>query len=133
MNKVSIINMLPYPVHIITGARFDNSVRKYRGGVISVTFPSSGSVSTIESKQEDMDPIVCSDGITIPTFSTPRWERVDPLPEAPEGTMFIVPEVYVSACKELGLSTNHLLTIGPSVIGNNGITNTSHCVGLVRH
>ena len=130
---MNIINMTPHPVSVVSGATFDASIRKYRGGSVVSTIPSSGMVSAISTRQVEMDPILIEDGVSIPTISAPKWERVDSLPEAPEGTMFIVPEVYVSACKELGLSTNHLLTIGPSVIGNNGITNTSHCVGLVRH
>ena len=130
---INIINMTPYPVSIVAGATFDTSIREYRGGSVVKTIQSSGTVSAIASKQEEMEPILTEGDVIIPTISAPKWERVDPLPEAPERTMFIVSETYVAACKELGIPTDRLLTLGPNVIGDNGVRNSLRCVSLVRN
>ena len=129
---LNIINMTPHPVSVVSGATFDASIRKYRGGSVVETIPSSGMVSAISSKQEEMEPILTEGGVSIPTVSAPKWERVDSLPEAPEGTMYVVSAMYVAACRELGLPTDRLLTIGPAVVGDDG-RSILGCVSLVRN
>ena len=126
------MNLTPHPVSIVMGATLDTSIRKYRGGVVVSTIPSSGMVSAISSKQEEMDPIVTDNGVYIPTISAPKWVWMDPLPEAPEGTKYIVSAMYVAACRELGLPTNRLLTVGPAVVGDDG-RSIIGCVSLVRN
>ena len=129
---MNIINMTPHPVSVVSGATFDASIRKYRGGSVVSTIPSSGMVSAISTRQVEMDPILNEDGVSIPTISAPKWERVDSLPEAPEGTMYVVSAMYVAACRELGLPTDRLLTIGPAVVGDDGRSIVG-CVSLVRN
>ena len=130
---INIINMTPHPVSIVAGAAFDTGIREYRGGFVVKTIQSSGTVSAIASKQDEMEPILTEGDVIIPTISAPKWERVDPLPEAPERTMFIVSETYVAACKELGIPTDRLLTLGPNIIEDNGVRNSLRCVSLVRN
>ena len=129
---MNIINMTPHPVSVVSGATFDASIRKYRGGSVVSTIPSSGMVSAISTRQVEMDPILIEDGVSIPTISAPKWERVDSLPEAPEGTMYVVSAMYIAACRELGLPTDRLLTIGPAVVGDDG-RSILGCVSLVRN
>lgn len=114
-----IINLTPHDVTLIANAIFDPTIRKYRGGEIVVTIPSSGMVSAKSTPSPEMDPLVC-DGVPIPTMGAPRWEGVDPLPEG--GDYYIVSALYVSACRELGLPTDRLLTIGNTVVGEDGRT-----------
>ena len=130
--STNIVNLTPHQVAIVTGATFDASIRKYRGGIVVKTIPSSGMVSAISSKQEEMDPIVTDDGVFIPTCSAPKWVWVDPLPEFPEGSMYIVSAMYVTACRELGIPTHRLLTVGPAVVGDDGHSIVG-CVSLVRN
>ena len=131
--RTNIVNLTPHPVSIVAGATFDTSIRKYRGGIVVKTIPSSGMVSAISSKQEEMDPIVTDDdGVFIPTCSTPKWVWVDPIPEFPEGSMYIVSAMYVTACRELGIPTRRLLTVGPAVVGDDGRSIVG-CVSLVRN
>ena len=133
MRKRNIVNLTPHPVSIVVGATFDTSIRKYRGGTVVKTFPSFGMVSAISSKQEEMDPIVTDDdGIYIPTTSAPKWVWVDPIPEFPEGSMYIVSAMYVTACRELGFPTHRLLTVGPAVVGDD-VSTIVGCVSLVRN
>ena len=130
--STNIVNLTPHQVSIVTGATFDASIRKYRGGIVVKTIPSSGMVSVISSKQEEMDPIVTDDGVFIPTCSALKWVWVDPLPEFPEGSMYIVSAMYVTACRELGIPTHRLLTVGPTVVGDDGHSIVG-CVSLVRN
>ena len=130
--RTNIVNLTPHPVSLVQGATFDTSIRKYRGGIVVKTIPSSGMVSAISSKQEEMDPIVTDDGVFIPTCSAPKWVWVDPIPEFPEGSMYIVSTMYVTAYRELGLPTHRLLTVGPAVVGDDGHSIVG-CVSLVRN
>ena len=120
-----------HPVNVFTGAEFDPTIRKFRGGEISATIPYAGFMLSAKAEQVDDEPIV-EEGVEIPTKSPQKWTAVDPLPENDDGnTMYIVSAMYVAACKELGLPTNMLLTVGQTVVDETG--RVVGCVNLNRN
>ena len=118
-----------HPVNIYTGAEFDPTIRKFRGGEISATIPYAGFMLSARAEQVDDEPIIV-DGVEIPTKSPQKWVSVDPLPNEPD-TLYIVSAMYVAACKELGLPTDKLLTIGQTVVDETG--RVAGCVNLNRN
>ena len=118
-----------HPVNIYTGAEFDPTIRKFRGGEISATIPYAGFMLSARAEQVDDEPIIV-DGVEIPTKSPQKWVSVDPLPDEPD-TLYIVSAMYVAARKELGLPTNMLLTIGQVVVDETG--RVAGCVNLNRN
>lgn len=126
-----IVNYTPHTVNLIAGAKFDPAIRKYRGGETILTIPSTGMVSAKSADQTELEPILVN-GVEISTISAPKWVSVDPLPEAEEGTLFIVSSLYVAACKKLGIPTDNLLTIGNAVVADDNRT-VFGCTCLVRN
>ena len=121
-----IMNLTPHTINIIDGAEFDPSIRKYKGGWILVSIPSSGMVS---AKQENLfaenynlsfTEYITVNGKVVGIVDAPKWESVDPLPEGAD--YYIVSNIYVSACKELGIPTDNLLTPGNMVVEEDGRT-----------
>ena len=130
MNK-KIMNLTPHTLNIISEAEFDPAIRKYRGGETVLTILSSGMVSAKYAAQTELDPILV-EGVEVQTMSAPKWVSVDPLPEAEEGTLLVVSALDVAACKELGIPTNNLLTIGNAVVAEDNRT-VLGCTCLVRN
>lgn len=124
-----VVNLTPHDVNIVAGATFDASIRKYRGGEVVLTIPSSGMVNAVSNDTPAADVIV--GGVSVSSIKK-IWTSVDALPEYDEDTMFIVSGLYVSACCELGLPTANLLTVGNMVVAEDGRTIVG-CVGLVRN
>lgn len=118
-----------HDVIVYKNAEFDPAIRKYRGGEIAATIPYAGFMLSARAAQADDEPIVV-EGVEIPTKSPQKWVSVDPLPEE-EDTMYIVSAMYVAACKELGLPTDKLLTIGQTVVDETG--RVAGCVNLNRN
>lgn len=118
-----------HPVNVIKDATFDGSIRKFRGSVKVAEIPYAGFMLSAKAEQVDDEPIVV-EGVEIPTKSPQKWTSVDPLPES-EDTMYIVSAMYVAACKELGLPTDKLLTIGQTVVDDTG--RVVGCVGFNRN
>lgn len=131
-NNIKILSCVGgHPVNIYTGAEFDPDIRKYRGGEIAVSIPYAGFMLSAKAVQADDEPIVVN-GVEIPTKSPQKWTAVDPLPEDDDGeTLYVVSAMYVAACKELGLPTNKLLTIGQTVVDESG--RVAGCVNLNRN
>lgn len=129
-----ILNYTPHNVNIVRGAEFDPTIRKYRGGEIINTIPSNGMVSAKAAPTAETEPILLESigflpDMEIPTMEAPKWESVDPLPDAAMMDMvyrtkvyYIVSNLYVSACKELGIPTDRLLTVGNMVVEEDGRT-----------
>lgn len=118
-----------HPVNVFRNAEFDPAIRKYRGGELAVSIPYAGYMLSAKAEQVDDEPIVV-EGVEIPTKSPQKWVSVDPLPDEPD-TMYIVSAMYVAACKELGLPTDKLLTIGQTVVDETG--RVAGCVNLNRN
>ena len=118
-----------HDVIVYKNAEFDPAIRKYRGGEIAATIPYAGFMLSAKAAQVDDEPIVV-EGVEIPTKSPQKWVSVDPLPNEPD-TMYIVSAMYVAACKELGLPTDKLLTIGQTVVDETG--RVAGCVNLNRN
>lgn len=108
-----------HAVNVYTGASFDPSVRKYRGGELIATIPFSGRMLSAKAAQESADPVVV-DGIEIPTMSAQKWVAVDPIPDESECDYCIVSAMYVAACKALGFNTSRLLTMANTVVDADG-------------
>lgn len=118
-----------HPVNVFSGAEFDTSIRKFRGGNKIAEIPYAGFMLSAKAEQADDEPIVV-EGVEVPTKSPQKWVSVDPLPEGND-TLYIVSAMYVAACKELGLPTDRLLTVGQTVVDDSG--RVIGCVGFNRN
>lgn len=112
-----------HDVNVIEGATFDPAVRKYTGGHVVATIPFAGRMLSAKARQEDAEPVMFN-GVAIPTKTKQVWESVDPLPSLEECDLCIVSAMYVAACKELGMDTSRLLTMGGTVIDGREIVGT---------
>ena len=108
-----------HPVNVISGAVFDPAVRKYRGGEKVCEIPFSGRMLSAKVSQTEAEPVVI-DGISIPTMTPQVFADVDPIPSADECDFCIVSAMYVAACKSLGIDTSRLLTMGGTVVDDDG-------------
>ena len=113
---MEIRNYTPHPVHIYKDAEFDLSIRKYRGGTKIGTFPSVGMLS---AKMTEKIVSTREDGIV---FKRTEIVGCDEYPINFEGsdTYLIVSQLYLSAAKQMGWDTSHLLTIGGAVVDDAG-------------
>lgn len=118
-------------IDIYKDAEYDSSIGVFRGGVKVAEIPYAGHSLYVKTEQVDDEPIVV-EGVEIPTESPLKWISVDPLPEGDDpDTMYIVPMYYVAACKELGLPTDKLLTMGQPVVDDTG--RFIGCVAFIRN
>ena len=108
-----------HPVNVIASAVYDASIRKYRGGVKVMEIPYAGKMLSAKVSQTEAEPVVI-DGISIPTMTPQVFADVDPIPSADECDFCIVSAMYVAACKSLGIDTSRLLTMGGTVVDDDG-------------
>lgn len=108
-----------HSVSVFEGATFDPSVRKYKGGKKVAEIPFSGRMLNARARQESADPVEF-EGVSIPTMTPQIWDSVDPIPSTEECDFCIVSAMYASACKALGMDTSRLLTMGGTVVGDDG-------------
>lgn len=115
---MEIRNYTPHPVNIYKDAEFDPSIRKYRGGTKIGTFPSVGMLS---AKLAEKTVDVREDGIV---FKRTEIIGCDKCPIKLDGSdiYIIVSQLYLSAAKQMGWDTSHLLTIGGAVVDDAGRT-----------
>ena len=97
-----------------------------------IEFPSRGRLGVTVDPQTVTNMVV-GDGTDVPFTSPLKVRGVDPLPEAPEGTMYIVSAMYIAACRELGIPTDRLLTVGEPVIDDENWLTVLGYVSLVRN
>ena len=116
--EIRISNYTPHPVNLYKDAKFDPSVRKYRGGIKIGTF---SSVGMLNAKMEEKTVFTREDGVV---FKRTEIVGCDPYPMSFEGTdeYIIVSQLYLSAAKQMGWDTSHLLTIGGAVVDDAGRT-----------
>lgn len=108
-----------HDVIVYKGAIYDPSIRKYRGGTPVAVIPYSGRMLSAVAKpaQEDMLQL---NGVEIPVHGASEWDHVDAPPTQNEWAL--VSSMYAAACRELGLDTSRLLTIGGVVVDDTGRT-----------
>ena len=102
---------------IYTNSAYDPAIRKYRGGELLCVIPYSGSMLSAKLADTDADPVRFGDAMIATKVST--VVDADPIP-SDDDTFFVVSALYVAACKQLGRDTSHLLTIGGTVVGDDG-------------
>lgn len=114
--EIRISNYTPHPVNLYKDARFDPSIRKYRGGVKIGTF---NSVGMLNASMNERTVFTREDGVV---FKKTMIVGCDPYPMNFEGTdeYIIVSQLYLSAAKQMGWDTSHLLTIGGAVVDDAG-------------
>lgn len=127
MNIVSCVG--GHSISVYKNAEFDPNIRKFRGGTKIAEIPFSGFMLSAKAEQVDGEPITVED-TEIPTKSPQKWTSVDPLPNTND-TLYIVSAMYVAACRELGLPTDKLLTVGQTVVDEAG--RVIGCVGFNRN
>lgn len=108
-----------HSVKVFRGCEYDDSSRKYRGGELIAEIPYSGRMLSATIRQSSAEPIDYL-GAEIPTQTPQVFETVDPLPSEQECDYCIVSAMYVAACKQLGIDTSRLLTIGTPVVDADG-------------
>ena len=114
--EIRISNYTPHPVNLYAYAKFDPSIRKYRGGVKIGTFTSVG---MLNAKMEEKTVFTREDGVV---FKRTEIVGCDPYPINFEGSdeYIIVSQLYLSAARQMGWDTSHLLTIGGAVVDDAG-------------
>lgn len=115
-----------HPVCVFAGCEFDPQTRKYKGGHKIAEIPYSGRMLSAHSDQTDAGEIEYN-GTFLPTKTMPIFTSVDDIPGEDECDLCIVSSMYVSACKSLGKDTSRLLTIGETVVDENG-----HVIGTIN-
>ena len=100
-----------HPIVVFRDAVYDPTIRKYRGGTPTGVIPYAGRMLSARMKPQK---------VLIPIRSAPEWESVDPIPDRSECDYALVSVQYLSACRELGIDTSRLLTIGGSVVDEDG-------------
>ena len=109
-----------HSIDIFQNAVYDPAIRKYRGGNLIGIIPYAGRMLSARMKPQRKLPPIQMDGISIPVYSAPEWESVDPIPNLSECDYALVSALYLSACKDMGMDTSRLLTIGGSVVDDAG-------------
>ena len=114
--EIRISNYTPHPVNLYKDAKFDPSIRKYRGGIKIGTFTSVG---MLNATMNERTVFTREDGVT---FKKTMIVGCDSYPMNFEGTdeYIIVSQLYLSAAKQMGWDTSHLLTIGGAVVDDAG-------------
>lgn len=125
-----IVNCCPHTVNVFSGAMFDPSIGKSRGGDISATFPPCGLVATAKSTISLL-PKLEINNIEIPLCKR-AFARVTPLPTTESDSLFIVSSLYAEACKQLGtVDMSRLLTPYGQVVNDSG--KIIGCTGLIQY
>lgn len=117
MNIISCVG--GHPIRVYKNATYDARIRKYTGGVLVTEIPFSGKMLSAKVEQVPADPIVL-EGVSIPTMSRPKFVGVDEPPVLKADEYIVVSAMYLAAAKELGYDTSHMLTIGGTVIDDDG-------------
>lgn len=108
-----------HSVSVFAGSTFDPSIRKYKGGEKVAEIPFSGRMLSAKARQDAAEPVEF-EGVSIPTQTPQIWESVDPIPSVEECDFCLVSAMYVAACKALGMDTSRLLTMGGTVVSDDG-------------
>jgi hypothetical protein len=115
-----IFNGTPHAINVVSGSVFTPAIRKYVGGDVILSIPSTGMLS---AKISTIDLPSIAD---IPVFGK-SFSGVDNLPDGYD--VYIVSALYASAAKAAGVDCSKLYTVadpvytpdGNSFIGCRGI------------
>jgi len=115
-----IFNGTPHAINVVSGSVFTPAIRKYVGGDVVLSIPSTGVLS---AKISTIDLPSIAD---IPVFGK-SFSGVDSLPDGFD--VYIVSALYASAAKAAGVDCSKLYTVadpvytpdGNSFIGCRGI------------
>lgn len=116
-----------HAISIYRGAEYNEAIRKHQGGVKVAEIPYSGKFYSAKQEDTDAAPLIV-DGVEIPTI-TRKYAGVERIPD--DGNLYIVSAPYAVACKEAGLDTSRLLTIGNPVCDEQG--RVIGCTCLIRN
>ena len=116
----NIFNGTPHAINIVSGSKFNPSIRKWTGGEVVLSIPSNGmlnaKIDVVEMPQIGEIPIF---GKTI--------SGCDPLPEGYD--MYIVSALYSSAILKTGVDVSKVYTVADPVMSEDGQTFVG-CRGL---
>lgn len=115
-----IFNGTPHAINVVENSVFNPSIRKYTGGNIVLSLPSTGmlsaKVSTVDLPTID----------AIPVFGK-SFSGVDSLPDGYD--IYIVSAMYASAAKAAGVDCSKLYTVADPVYTDDGNSFTG-CRGI---
>ena len=114
-------------INIYAGAYYDGAIHKFRGGRKIFEIPFSGKFYSARPLDNPAAPLSVN-GVKVPTIRR-TFGGIEPVPD--DGNLYIVSAMYVTACKEAGLDTSRLLTIGNPVVDENG--RVIGCTCLIRN
>ena len=106
-----LFNGTPHAINVVEGATFNASIRKYTGGRVVLSIPSSGMLNAKISSTEE-SPV---EG--IPVFGK-AFTGVDPLPEGFD--IYIVSALYASAAAKNSVDMSKIYTVADPVYTEDG-------------
>jgi len=106
-----IFNGTPHAINVVSGSVFNPAIRKYTGGTIVLTIPSTG---MLNAKINAVDlPAIDS----IPVFGK-SFSGVDALPDGYD--IYIVSALYASAAVKAGMDMSKIFTVADPVMSDDG-------------
>ena len=122
--ELKIFNGTPHEINIVAGAEFDSTIRKFVGGEVINTIPST---KMLNAKIESVE--LMGFGKSLPLFDKDIVD-CDEYPSGPD--VVIVSVIYASAYrKKFGFVPNSMYIVADPVMTSNGKTFLG-CRGLAK-
>jgi hypothetical protein len=119
-----IYNGTPHAINVVTGSVFNPAIRKYTGGTVVLSIPSTG---MLNAKVTTIDlPSIPVFGNSIPVFGK-SFSGVDALPDGYD--IYIVSAMYASAAARNGVDMSKVYTVADPVYTDDGNSFTG-CRGI---
>jgi len=106
-----IFNGTPHAINVVKNSTFNASIRKYVGGEVVLSIPSTGMLNA-KINAVDLPAIE-----TIPVFGK-SFSGVDMLPEGYD--IYIVSALYSSAAQKAGMDMSKIFTVADPVYTEDG-------------
>ena len=106
-----IFNGTPHAINVVKNSTFNASIRKYVGGKVVLSIPSTGMLNA-KINAVDLPAIE-----TIPVFGK-SFSGVDMLPEGYD--IYIVSALYSSAAQKAGMDMSKIFTVADPVYTEDG-------------
>lgn len=106
-----IFNGTPHAINVVSGSVFNPAIRKYTGGDVVLSIPSTG---MLNAKVSTVD-LPAVDG--IPVFGK-AFTGVDSLPDGFD--IYIVSAMYASAAAKNGVDMSKVYTVADPVMSDDG-------------
>ena len=114
---MEILNYTPNTVNVYSGADLDPTTKKWKGGHLINTFPSVG---ILNARMEEITEYIKEDGIIFKRTRIVNYScDLHPVLDQ-DNIYFIVTRVYLAVAKQKGWDTSHLLTVGGTVVDDDG-------------